>query len=85
MVILYDLSSAFDTVSHEVLLTKLQLYGLNKHAIKWVKSYLEDRKQIVTVCGQMSSAQITNIGTPQGSRLSPLLFIQCCSFETLRL
>ena len=55
LVVLYDLSSAFDTVSHEILLTKLQLYGLNKHVVKWVKSYLEHRKQIVTVCGQMSS------------------------------
>ena len=51
------------------------MYGLNNHAIKWVKSYLEDRKQFVTVSGKMSSILTTNIGTPQGSRLSPLLFI----------
>ena len=75
MLILYDLSSAFDTVNHEILLTKLQLYGLNEHAIKWMKSYLQNRKQIVTVCGKFSSAQDMETGTPQGSRLSPLLFI----------
>ena len=75
LVVLYDLSSAFDTVSHDILLTKLQIYGLNNHAIKWIKSYLEDRQQMVTVCGQMSNMVTTNIGTPQGSRLSPLLFI----------
>ena len=75
MLILYDLSSAFDTVNHEILLTKLQLYGLNEHAIKWMKSYLQSRKQIVTVCGKFSSAQDMETGTPQGSRLSPLLFI----------
>ena len=75
LVVLYDLSSAFDTVSHEILLTKLKIYGLNENAIKWVKSYLENRKQMVTICGQLSSAQDIEIGTPQGSRLSPLLFI----------
>ena len=65
LLILYDLSSAFDTVNHEILLTKLQLYGLNKHAIKWIKSYLENRKQMVAVCGQLSSTQDIDIGTPQ--------------------
>ena len=51
------------------------MYGLNQHAIKWVRSYLKDRKQMVTVCGKTSNTLTTNIGTPQGSRLSPLLFI----------
>ena len=75
LVVLYDLSSAFDTVSHEVLLTKLKIYGINEHSIKWVKSYLENRKQMVTICGQLSSTQHIEIGTPQGSRLSPLYFV----------
>ena len=75
LVVLYDLSSAFDTVSHEILLNKLQIYGLNKHAIKWLKSFLENRKQMVTVSGKKSNTLTTNIGTPQESRLSPLLFI----------
>ena len=75
LVVLYDLSFAFDTVSHEILLTKLKIYGLNEHAIKWVKSYLDNRKQMVTIYGQLSSTQDIEIGTPQGSRLSPLLFI----------
>ena len=75
LVVLYDLSSAFDTVSHEILLKKLKIYGLNEHAIKWIKSYLENRKQMVTISGKLSSAQEVEIGTPQGSRLSPLLFL----------
>ena len=75
LVILYDLSSAFDTVCHKTLLIKMQMYGLNIHAIRWLSSYLEDRKQMVTVSGKMSSTVTTNIGTPQGSRLSPLLFL----------
>ena len=75
LVLLYDLSSAFDTVSHEVLLTKMEIYGFNKHALKWLKSYLEGRKQCVTISGKISSALEMETGTPQGSRMSPLLFI----------
>lgn len=75
MVLLYDLSSAFDTVSHEMLLSKLEIYGLDTHALKWLKSYLVERRQFVTVSGEMSSSQEMNTGTPQGSRLSPLLFL----------
>ena len=72
LVLLYDLSSAFDTVNHEILLTKLEIYGLNKCALNWVKSFLDGRKQLVTVSGKMSSVQEMKTGTPQGSRLSPL-------------
>ena len=75
LVLLYDLSAAFDTVSHEILLSKLKIYGFDCTAMKWIKSFLEERKQIVTVAGKMSNVQELNIGTPQGSRLSPLLFI----------
>ena len=75
MVLLYDLSGAFDTVSHEMILSKLEIYGLDTHALKWLKSYLVERRQFVTVSGEMSSSQEMNIGTPQGSRLSPLLFL----------
>ena len=75
LLLLYDLSSAFDTVNHEILISKLQLYGFDKSAISWIKSYLNNRKQVVTVSGQISTTQEINIGTPQGSRLSPLLFL----------
>ena len=75
LVLLYDLSSAFDTVSHEILLTKLEIYGLDKNALGWIKSYLDGRKQLVTISGENSSSQDMKTGTPQGSRLSPLLFI----------
>ena len=75
LVLLYDLSAAFDTVSHEILLAKFELYGFDKGTIKWMKSFLEGRKQIVKVSDELSSTQEINIGTPQGSRLSPLLFI----------
>ena len=75
LVLLYDLSSAFDTVSSEILLSKLKIYGFDNHALKWMKSYMDGRKQQVTISGKMSSIQEMNTGTPQGSRLSPLLFI----------
>jgi len=75
LIILYDLSAAFDTVPHQILIEKLRLYGFGQLTIKWMESYLSNRKQFVEVAGKRSSEQEVNIGTPQGSRLSPLLFI----------
>ena len=63
LVILYDLSAAFDTVSHQILVEKLQMYGFCKLAIKWMESYLGNRKQIVEISGKMSSYQDINIET----------------------
>ena len=45
--LLYDLNVAFDMVSHEILLAKLALYGFDSNAMKWMKSFLEQRKQTV--------------------------------------
>ena len=75
LIVLYDLSAAFDTVCHDLLLAKLKLYGFDRVAMKWMKSFLEGRPQMVSVSGKMSSAQPMNLGTPQGSRMSPLLFL----------
>ena len=71
--VLYDLSAAFDSV--EVIIEKLQIYGFNSLSRKWLKSYLIGRKQFTTVNGKKSSPVTLRYGTPQGSRLSPLLFI----------
>ena len=71
---LFDLSSAFDTVNHGSLLSKLEVYGFDEKALGWVKSYLQDRIQCVSVSGELSEKRTINTGTPQGSRLSPLLF-----------
>ena len=49
LMMLYDLSSAFDTVNHQILLGKLKLYGFDKGSMTWMNSYLKNRKQIVTV------------------------------------
>ena len=73
--IIYDLSSAFDLVDHKVLITKLKVYGFDANALKWIESYLKNRKQFVMVAGEMSKTIDINTGVPQGSILSLLLFI----------
>ena len=72
--LLYDLSAAFDTVDAGILLEKLKLYGFKERAMSWMSSYLSGRKQAVQIKGEVSSLIDIEIGTPQGSRLSPLLF-----------
>ena len=73
-VILMDLSKAFDSLPHELLIQKLKSYGLAENACNLLLSYLSDRKQRVKYGGE--SSKWTNIlkGVPQGSILGPLLF-----------
>jgi len=70
-----DLSKAFDCVNHEILIGKLQHYGVSSVDKSWVKSYLHDRKHLVSWNKQSSSVSTLNIGVPQGSILGPLLFL----------
>ena len=70
-----DFSKTFDTVNHDVLLQKLQHYGIRGSALKWFQSYLSDRCQYVTYNGLESSKKAINCGVPQGSIHGPLLFI----------
>ena len=71
--VLFDLSSAFDTIDHSILCKKLKIYGWDEKAIEWMWSYLKDRTQKVVMSGESSSEITVNRGCPQGSRLSPLL------------
>lgn len=70
-----DLSKAFDTIDHNLLIRKLEYYGLGHPALKTLKSYLSNRVQYVDLNGQVSTHQQVNTGVPQGSILGPLLFI----------
>ena len=70
-----DLKKAFDCVPTNILLAKLQAYGIRGDYIKWFRSYLTDRTQYVNFNGEESAEHILKCGVPQGSILGPLFFI----------
>lgn len=69
-----DLKKAFDTVNHQVLLTKLTHFNFSTDAISWFQSYLSNRTQCVNIEGVKSPSISNHVGVPQGSILGPLLF-----------
>jgi hypothetical protein len=73
--VLLDLSKAFDTIDHKILLAKLDNYGVRGLALEWFRSYLSDRSQYVSYKDTNSDSQFISCGVPQGSVLGPLLFI----------
>ena len=76
LLILLDLSSAFDTIDHNILLNRLNcLYGITGTCLSWFRSYLSNRKQSVAIANRISPTKEFYYCVPQGSVLRPILFV----------
>lgn len=76
ILLLLDLSAAFDTVDHRSLLDRLsQRFGIAGNALEWFRSYLYNRHQVVKVNSHESTYRELRCGLPQGSVLGPILFL----------
>lgn len=74
VLILLDLSAVFDTISYTILLQRMQEIGISHKAVAWIRSFLIDRRKVVTF-GQFSSVEISvAFGVPQSLSLSPAPF-----------
>ena len=74
-VVFLGLKKAFDSVDHEILLSKLNLYGINGIAHHWFQSYLGNRTQMCSINGLLSGSCYLSCGVPRGTILGPLLFL----------
>ena len=70
-----DLKKAFDTVNHDILLTKLEHYGIRGIINSWLRSYLSDRRKSIEIDKCISETETIVCGVPQGSELEPLSFL----------
>ena len=75
VLVMLDLSAAFDTIDHTTLLHRLQdLYGITGKSLDWISSYLSDRQQTVCIDGTKSRPVVMHFGVPQGSVLGPIFY-----------
>ena len=72
--IFMDLSKAFETINHDLLLAKLRPYGFSKQALSFMCRHLKNRRQRVQINNKFSSLKDVIAGVPQGSKDGPLLF-----------
>ena len=76
LLVLLDLSAAFDTVDHNILLSILSnRFSINSTALRWFQSYLTDRTQYFTYAGEQASSYQVDCSVPQGSVLGPRCFV----------
>ncbi len=75
LLLLIDFSKAFDVIEHPIMLKKLEHYGVRGIALEWFTSYLNNRKQFITINNTDSQSKQIEYGVPQGSILGPLLFV----------
>ena len=74
VIILLDLSAAFDTLDHSTLMLRLQSIGINGTALEWFKSYLQNRSFSIQIDSLTSTPRSIHHGVPQGSVIGPILF-----------
>ena len=75
LAVFLDLTKAFDSISHTILIRKMYRYGIRGTALDWFKSYLTNRAQFVQIDLERSSNKSIDFGVPQGSVLGPILFL----------
>ena len=82
VVVLLDMSEAFDSIRHDLMLRKLRKSGVSEPACAWFESYLSQRQQVVKFQNTVSDPLPVTVGVPQGSIMSLVLFTYCLLYTS---